>query len=343
MGTGKRLATNASEYKHSWGHTIYHELMHLDPVIANEEVWDITYGACTVAKLANQNGCSGDTYLWDPPGWDYSHGDPHSLLNADSWAFFASGVYFQKATNLNAPGEAINDCGIYGGSNANFTQRGLEYAVEGILLPTIDRADGTYNNTTPPDPASDNIPLDDPPTPPLPYTLSPLPSNLAMPFDAVAYFATYTSASAVSSPTSACSGNQIEGSCVQATLPSTTPDSGPKSPVCNKVDSPLGDFVLFDATKAASAAATYCAALISSNVVLSGSSPAPKPGYVANAAENGGYIAFTVAFDVDSCAPGTASANQQLSFSALGQDLCYQSLYTALAASCEYSRGHLQP
>jgi GDSL-like lipase/acylhydrolase family protein/VCBS repeat protein len=192
MATGKRLATNASEYKNSWGHTIYHELVHLDPIIASEEVWDVTYGACTVAKLANQNGCSG-RFLWNPPGWDNRNGEPHSLINADSWAFFASGVYFQKAAKLSEPGEAINDCGIYTGESlTNFSQSSLEYVPEGILLPVIDRADGTYNNTSPTNPAPENMPPDDPPTPALPYTLSPLPPGLATPFDALAYFATYT-------------------------------------------------------------------------------------------------------------------------------------------------------
>ena len=206
MNDGKESASNASEYKFSWGHTIYHELMHLDPVIAAEEVWDFTYGACTVAKLANPNGCSGSPVLWDPPGWNSARGDPHSLINADSWAFFASGVYFQKAANLTEPGQAINDCGIYSGDNlANFTYPGTEYDPEGILLSTEDAPPDIINLQVPPDPAPENTPPDDPATPALPYTLSSLPTELATPFNAEAYFATYTPAADSSAlpPTSA--------------------------------------------------------------------------------------------------------------------------------------------
>jgi len=203
MTTGHKEASNATEYKFSWGHTIYHELMHLDPVIANEEVWDVQYGACPVAKLANQNGCSYSPYLWKPPGWDSKHGDPHSLINADSWAFFASGVFFQKAANLTEPGRPVNDCGIYQGATlTNFTYTGSQYDPEGILLPTVDRTDGTFDAQAPLDPAPENTPPDDPPTPSLPYVPSNVPSGLATPFDAQAYFATYTPR-AVSNPSTA--------------------------------------------------------------------------------------------------------------------------------------------
>jgi hypothetical protein len=193
MKSGNKLASNASEYKFSWGHTIYHELMHLDPVIANEAVWDVAYGACPVAKLANQNGCSRKPVIWNPPGWDSKKGDPHSLINADSWAFFASGVFFQKAMKLTEPGRATNDCGIYSGSTlTNFTYSGSQYHPEGIRLPTVDRTDETFDLREPPLPAPENTPPDDPSTPSLPYVLSDLPSGLATPFDAEAYFATYT-------------------------------------------------------------------------------------------------------------------------------------------------------
>lgn len=204
MSTGQKDATNASEYKFSWGHTIYHELMHLDPVIANEEVWDVAYGACPVAKLANLNACNYNPVYWNPPGWDSKHGDPHSLINADSWAFFASGVFLQKATQLKDPGRAINDCGIYTPETlTNFTYTGSEYDPEGILLPTVDRADGTFDAQVPPDPAPENTPPDDPPLPSVPYVVSNLPSDLATPFDAGAYFASYTPASVPSSSATA--------------------------------------------------------------------------------------------------------------------------------------------
>ena len=201
MNTGKKSASNASEYKFSWGHTIYHELMHLDPVIAAEEVWDVTYGACPVAKLGNQNGCSYNPVLWNPPGWNPQRGDPHSLINADSWAFIASGVYFQKAAKLTEPGRPLNDCGIYSGENlANFTYPGTQYDPEGILLSTEDAPPEIINIQVPPDPAPENTPPDDPPTPALPYTLSSLPTGWAPPFSAEAYFATYIPAANSSAP-----------------------------------------------------------------------------------------------------------------------------------------------
>ena len=201
MNNGKKSASNASEYKFSWGHTIYHELMHLDPVIAAEEVWDVTYGACTVAKLANQNGCNYSPVLWNPPGWKSERGGPHTLINADSWAFFASGVYFQKAAKLNEPGRPLNDCGIYSGENlANFTYPGTEYDPEGILLSTEDAPPDIINLQVPPDPAPENTPPDDPSTPALPYTPSSLPTGLATPFNAEEYFATYVPAASSSVP-----------------------------------------------------------------------------------------------------------------------------------------------
>jgi len=193
MNTGHKDASNASEYKFSWGHTIYHELMHLNPVIANEEVWDVAYGACLAAKLANLNACNYNPVYWNPPNWKSARGEPHSLINAESWAFFASGTFFQKAQKLTEPGNAINECGIYTPDNLeNFTYTGSEYDPEGILLPTVDRTDGTYDAQVPPDPAPENTPPDDPPTPSLPYALSDLPPGLATAFDAGAYFATYT-------------------------------------------------------------------------------------------------------------------------------------------------------
>lgn len=192
MSTGAKEGSNASEYKFSWGHTIYHELMHLDLVIANEEVFDAAYGACPVAKLANQNGCSGDIN-WTPPNWNNEDGDPHSMLNADSWAFFASGVYFQKGANLTEPGKPTNDCGNYSGADSsNLTFSGWQYDPEGIVLSDDNRTDGTYYAQVPSDPAPENTPPDDPPTPSLPYVSSDLPSDLATPFDAGAYFATFS-------------------------------------------------------------------------------------------------------------------------------------------------------
>ena len=136
--------------------------------------------------------------------------------------------------------------------------------------------------------------------------------------------------------TAACQGNQIQGSCTQAPFPSATPDSGLESPVSNKVDS-SGDYLMFNATQTSNGVSQYCSSLISSKAVLSASGTAPEPGYVAGAAENGGYVAITVLFDVDSCDPDTSSANQQLDFGTWTLDNCYQYLYGPLAEACKYS------
>ena len=135
---------------------------------------------------------------------------------------------------------------------------------------------------------------------------------------------------------SACQGNQIEGSCTQAQLPSSTPDSGPESPVCYKDDS-SGGSLMFNAAQTEDGVSKYCANLISSKVVLSASETGPKPGYIAGAAENGGYVALTVEFDVDSCDPNTSASNQKLDFGTWTQDNCYLYLYTSLAQVCKYN------
>jgi len=233
MSTGAKDATNASNYKLAWGHTIYHELMHLDPVIANEEVWDVAYGACPVAKIANQNGCSGDP-LWTPPGWDSKkRGPPTSLNNADSWAFFASASYFQKAKELKEPGHAINTCGIYTGEQidmGNVTSM-IDYVPEGILLPAENRTDGTYNAQVPPDPAPENTPPDDPPTPAIPYKVSDLPKGLATPFSAEAYFSTFKPSA---SPTAVSTSKPISTSKPTSSPPSITSSAPPpKGTTCN--------------------------------------------------------------------------------------------------------------
>lgn len=57
--------------------------------------------------------------------------------------------------------------------------------------------------------------------------------------------------------TAACQGNQIQGSCTQAPFPSATPESGPESPVCKKVDS-SGDYLMFNATQTSNGVSQYC-------------------------------------------------------------------------------------
>ena len=154
-------------------------------------------------------------------------------------------------------------------------------------------------------------------------------------FDPVPASSTATSTQSL---VATCSGNQIEGSCTQAHLPSATADSGIHGPVCNKAG--YGTYVMFNATQASNSAATSCSDLISNKVVLSASDSPPKPGYVADAGQGGGYVAITVLFDVDSCNPGTSSADQRLDFSTWSQEQCYQYIYASIAAECKFYSHH---
>ena len=80
-----------------------------------------------------------------------------------------------------------------------------------------------------------------------------------------------------------CVGDQIEGSCVQASLPSATADSGPQSPACNKVDDPSNGLVHINKTQAEQSSVEYCANLISARIILDGNASPPKPGSIPNA------------------------------------------------------------
>ena len=145
-------------------------------------------------------------------------------------------------------------------------------------------------------------------------------------------------ATASATPTASgtpCVGNQIEGSCVQASLPSATADSGPLSPACNKVDDPSNDLVRINMTQAEQASAEYCGNLISAKWILDSKSASPKPGSVPNAAEKGGSLVLSVLFDVDSCAPGTSVQNQKLDFTQMSQEQCVQDLFTAISTECK--------
>lgn len=131
----------------------------------------------------------------------------------------------------------------------------------------------------------------------------------------------------------ACVGNQIAGSCTQASLKSATPNSGPQTPVCWKVGT--GHYVRFNASQAALDVTKYCADLISSDTIINAQHTAPPVGHsVSGGAEKGGEITLNVLFDVNSCDPGTSKADQKVDFAAIGQDTCYENLYTALAQIC---------
>ena len=364
---------DAQNYKKAWGFTYIHELMHLDPIIADKEVWDVAYGSCDVAKIAYQNRCSGPVYWW-PPGSRY-RGDPVLLNNADSFAFFGAASLSKYRLGMGEPAKANDTCDIKNPNNlANETYSiwdatsatAKETIVDGVLLATDNRTDGTYNYTVSPNPGGGNTPADDEVVPLLsPYSSRPLPTDLARLYaDAVAYFSSRTTTSEMTYPpttvpaslisvgllqsstapvspstssssnASACVGNQVEGSCTQATLPSETPNGGTELPVCNKVDSASEDYLMFNDDKAAQAANTYCSNLHDDKVVLDSKSSPPTQGFVANAAEKGGYVALAVLFDVGSCDPGTSTDNQKVDFGAMSPNECVQYLYTTIKSTC---------
>ena len=175
MQKGHSDPRNATEYKRAWGHTIYHERMHLDPVIADREVWDVLYGPCRVARLANYNGCTGNGKFHN---WDPAHGKPNSMNNGDSWAMFASAAYFQSKLGLDRPGEPPN-CDInvrpdqpYKGSDT----------VEGIRLPPGDMPPDLFNARVPPEPTPEQEPAPEAPAAELPIDSNSPPKGLGKPF-----------------------------------------------------------------------------------------------------------------------------------------------------------------
>ncbi|KAI9680521.1 MAG: hypothetical protein M1817_003961 [Caeruleum heppii] len=185
MDDGQIDKSNASAYKFTWGHTYFHELMHLYPVVAEFDVKDHGYGACRVASLAASSGCT-------PRDWD--NGDQviagaSSLTNADSWTFFADAAYFQEAWRLNEPGQP--DCG------SGFSQSIPEVWWES----PSDRTDATFEARSPPPPDAKASALNNAPTPVLPFDLdAAVPNGVATPYpDAEAYFSSLFSSSTSSS------------------------------------------------------------------------------------------------------------------------------------------------
>jgi hypothetical protein len=143
--------------------------------------------------------------------------------------------------------------------------------------------------------------------------------------------ATTTTTTSGSSPT--CTGNQVEGSCTQASLPSASPNSGPRGPVCNKVGT--NNYVRLNADKTKQGASDYCKNLISGNIVLNKDSTSVKAGIITGASEGGGDVSLALLFDVDSCDPNTKDADQEVDFGAMKQSDCETNLYTSLSQVCK--------
>lgn len=142
-------------YKKAWGFTFVHELVHLDPIIAEKVVDDVAYYSCDTRKIAYQNRCDGPI-RWKPKGINRR---PVSLNNADSFAFFGAASLFKYRLGLGKPAEAIETCDIRNASAGGTPVH--ETMFEGDWLAADNRTDGTYNYTIPPNPNTGNTPPDD--------------------------------------------------------------------------------------------------------------------------------------------------------------------------------------
>lgn len=142
------------------------------------------------------------------------------------------------------------------------------------------------------------------------------------------------SASASAKPT-ACSGNQVQESCVGGSLPSATPYSGPVAPSCDKADGSAGSLPRINETQAINAANTYCNDLVNQKTVLSATSTTVNPLTVKGVAENGASMTYTILYDVNYC-PSDKSVTT-VDFGAMGESTCFTNLYTALATCAQDS------
>lgn len=142
-----------------------------------------------------------------------------------------------------------------------------------------------------------------------------------------------SSTSKPSSTATPCQGNQVEVSgCAAATLPSSTPYSGVKTPSCDCADGDAGSQPRLNDAKAQAAAANYCSQLIKSGVVLSATNSDYAPYTEPGAAENNAAMSLTVMYDVEACPQDKSIAT--VDFKKMGQAECYANMYTAISEVC---------
>ena len=111
-----------------------------------------------------------------------------------------------------------------------------------------------------------------------------------------------SSAVPTSTGTSVCVGNQVQGSCTAASLPSSTPYSGYLGPVCAKADGLPENAPRLNASLAHAVAQGYCQNLHDSKVVLSRDKPNPTPPTgLQGTAEDGGSTVVLVTYLENSC------------------------------------------
>lgn len=149
---------DAQNYKKAWGFTYFHELMHVSPIIADDDAWDVVYGSRPVAKLAYWNNVDGPV-RWKPKNTGSYRGSEVSLNNADSFAFFGASSLFKYRLGFGEQPKAKNTCDFY--NPHTYADESTETIVDGVMLATENRTDGTYNYTVPPNPDPGNTPAND--------------------------------------------------------------------------------------------------------------------------------------------------------------------------------------
>ena len=142
-----------------------------------------------------------------------------------------------------------------------------------------------------------------------------------------------TPATTTSKSTPTCAGNQVQGSCIAGTLPSSTPYSGYIGPSCLKADGSPNSSPRLNTKTAQDAAQAYCQSLVDKKIVLADGAANPAPDILKGKAENGGQMSLTVMYFKDSCPQD--KSRSELDFAALGVDVCFQNLFTALQTGCE--------
>lgn len=165
-----------------------------------------------------------------------------------------------------------------------------------------------------------------------------IPASCVRPSDPAATTFTSSASAQLSTPTPTstgtptCYGNQVQGSCIAGTLPSSKPYSGYQGPSCDKADGSAGSRPRLNATVAQKAASQYCQQLVDEKIVLSDGKPNPPPAIAKGKAEDGHQMSLTVMYFENSC-PEDHSAST-LDFAAIGAETCFQYLYTAIERDC---------
>lgn len=319
-----------------------HELMHLDyfmDVSSGDHVWDLTIQLKNSGSIQNVYG---PTYskvmaryqaIPQPPEEPYS--GYYVSRNADSMAWYATARYVQDKlgvyphlpiVSLQADGPPWKDPGsaFYAtysdGSNPSFN-------ISSDVLNAESTAGQCRDDTT-----TASAPAD--------LTISGMAEDSAYPDDYNKQRAdwikidlgspTTTTGGPTSTPT--CSGNQVEGNCKAASLPSAAPFSGNQGPSCDKADGSAGAEPRLNQDKFKNAASGYCDSLIGSKTVLKDGNANPKPAILKGEAEGDKDMVLTTMYYQTSCP--SSKANTTLDFSEYGRQACFDAFFTPMDTVC---------